>query len=499
MPDYNNVAKLAEMLNGIVIISSDISENDLAEFNIDHLAAIISEHFSNTEGLKILTKKLLDEIMRSDSKAPVNIEITRNANHEAQAKEIESKFKIKESLVEKTTGTADSFAEYFQDRFTKLRNLIETGTVTKSMLKNIESLKQYTNGREISIVGMVNDKIVTKNGNILLTLEDETGIAKVIFSKSDQNSSSSLFEAAKSIIYDDVIAVQGKILSPFIIAKNMIYPNIPIRNRKTTEEDFAVAFMSDMHIGSKLFMEKNFTTMLKWLNGNLDYKKDLAGKIKYIVIGGDLVDGIGVYPNQDRDLAVTDVYRQYSIFFDFMKMIPDYIDIFILPGNHDAVHRAEPQPKITDDLLGDFKQDNVHIISNPSSINLHGLNILAYHGASLDSIIRNVPNCSYSRPETAMREILKRRHLSPVYGGNLIVPARTDSLVITEIPDILLMGHVHKNGIMDYHGTLMINSGTWQARTEFQIKQGHVPTPAIMPVYEPKSMVISSLDFNLVQ
>ena len=127
---------------------------------------------------------------------------------------------------------------------------------------------------------------------------------------------------------------------------------------------------------------------------------------------------------------------------------------------------------------------------------LHGLEVLGYHGTSLDSIISAIPNNSYSVPEKAMVELLKRRHLSPIYGGNIIVPSKTDNLVMDTIPDILHMGHIHKNGTTKYHGVTVINSGTWQGRTDFQVRQGHIPTPCIMPVFKSKDYSVTSIDFN---
>ena len=182
-----------------------------------------------------------------------------------------------------------------------------------------------------------------------------------------------------------------------------------------------------MHVGSRFFMEKNFSNFIKWTNGNYDERKDIVGKLKYIVVGGDVVDGIGVYPNQDRELTVPDIYAQYKIFFNYISMIPDYIQVFIIPGNHDAVQRAEPQPQLTQELIGDFRSDNVHILPNPSFVTLHGLDVLVYHGTSLDSIIRTIPGMSYANPEKPMIEILKRRHLSPIWGGNIIVPSKNDN------------------------------------------------------------------------
>lgn len=83
-----------------------------------------------------------------------------------------------------------------------------------------------------------------------------------------------------------------------------------------------------------------------------------------------------------------------------------------------------------------------------------------------------------------------------MYGGNLIIPEKVDYFVIEEEPDVLHCGHVHKNGYANYRGTLVINSGTFQDRTEYQVKQGHVPTPAIVPVYEAKYGKLKSIDFK---
>ncbi|MDE1869841.1 MAG: DNA-directed DNA polymerase II small subunit [Candidatus Micrarchaeota archaeon] len=493
------IVELATRLNNRVVIASDITDVDLAGIDMQALTARVEAFFSEKQGVAILTKQIFEQVVKAqtEEKLPEVIEISRSSDFKPLAKEFDKKFTVRQSRLEKTGGTAADFTDYFRDRFQKLREFIMMHrSMMSGMLRSVDAIKMYAEGKEVGVIGMVYDKIVTKNGNILITLEDEEGTAKILFVKSANPQQNAVFENAKKLVSEDVIAIKGKIYNKLVIANQMIWPDIPIHTRKPTESDIAVAMMSDVHVGSKLFMEKEFSSMLKWLNGNIDSKKELAGKIKYIIINGDVADGIGVYPNQDRDLAILDIYKQYSIFFDFLYSIPEYIEVFVTPGNHDAVQLAEPQPPLTKDLLGDFAMDNVHIISNPSHINIEGLKVLAYHGTSLDSVIQNIPDCSYAKPEVAMAEILKRRHLSPIYGRNVIVPAKTDSLVIDEVPDILHMGHVHKNGVSDYHGTLIVNSGTWQARTAFQVKQGHVPSPGVMPVYESKSMMLSNVDFN---
>ncbi len=491
----DRIHEFARRLSGIAIVAADITDKDIPD-DMEGLVASTISFLEKSKEVKVIDARLLKDILgKQNDKAPEKIDVSRSAELSIKAKDIDTDFQIKHVSAEHTQGDTDAFVEYFNDRFARLRKVInESGRNGKYVLTDISRIKQYSDGREVTITGMVNNKIITKNGNILVTLEDATDSAKVLFMKQsgrDQN----IFDTGARIAYDDVIAVTGKISGPFVIANGVMYPDIPIRTRKQTEEDFAIAFLSDVHVGSKRFLEKSFIEMLKWANGGTERRKDLLSKLKYIVISGDVVDGIGVYPNQDKDLGILDIYKQYSNFFDLIKEIPDYIEIFVLPGNHDAVQLAEPQPPMANDIIGDFRQDNVHIISNPCYIRIHELNVLAYHGASLDPIIQYIPGCSYAKPETAMIETLKRRHLSPIYGGNEIVPSKQDNMVMTEVPDILHMGHIHKNGYADYHGTLVVNSGTWQDRTDYQIKHGHIPSPAIMPIYETKLQKITEINF----
>ena len=76
------------------------------------------------------------------------------------------------------------------------------------------------------------------------------------------------------------------------------------------------------------------------------------------------------------------------------------------------------------------------------------------------------------------------------------MPEEKDYLMIEGDIDVVHMGHIHKNGTALYKGVNVINSGTWQAQTDFQVRQGHIPTPALLPVYEMKYGQIKMLDFS---
>ena len=58
--------------------------------------------------------------------------------------------------------------------------------------------------------------------------------------------------------------------------------------------------------------------------------KKLAERIKYVVIAGDLVDGIGVYPNQIKELNIVDINEQYEVAAEMLTNLPDYIEVIII-------------------------------------------------------------------------------------------------------------------------------------------------------------------------
>ncbi len=490
--------ELARLLSASnIILVADFDDTKIAPSDTELLVSKLIDIKTGSEGVRLVSKEDIDNALsmldaERLSKTPRPVETSKVASFVPAASETDAQYRIIAKKIETTDGSMGGFVDYFRNRLERLRSMLEVRLHSlQRELFSIESLKAYADGKEVAVIGIVNSRVITKNNNLMVLIEDETAEARLIF-----NSSGPLFETASRIVNDEVIAVCGKLSGQFIIAKEILWPDIPIKERKEIKDDVAIAFISDIHVGSKLFLERNFMKMLEWLNGSGDQRsKELAGKVKYIVIGGDVVDGIGVYPEQERDLSIPDIYRQYSVFSSLLQAIPEYIHTFVLPGNHDAVQLAEPQPAFPKELI-EMDRSNVHFVTNPCYINLHGIEVLSYHGGGIVSIMDTIPNMSYDRPEEAMVEMLKRRHLSPIYGGNVIVPSRNDNLVIDIVPDIFQTGHVHKNGITEYHGVKAVNSGTWQGVTQYQIKRGLVPTPCNLPVFEARKYGFTTVDFS---
>ncbi|MFH0986828.1 MAG: DNA-directed DNA polymerase II small subunit [Candidatus Micrarchaeota archaeon] len=410
------------------------------------------------------------------------------------AKEYETRLKVLSgaNMGIESTGKVENFVNYFRDRYTQISQMYASRGGNSLVPLNKLKLKKNVRTR---IIGIVSEKRTTKNGHILLNVEDLDCEQNVLIPSSNKK----LIEYAGSLVDDEVICIDGRMSSELYIADSISQPDMPIKQPKKIEEDIALLTTSDMHIGSKMFVQNSFEKFIRWLAGKEgdEKQRELAGKVKYVSIAGDLVDGIGIYPGQESELDILDIFAQYDAFEKYLEQIPDYVQVIISPGNHDAVRNADPQPVIPEDLLRkSYKMSNVTLVGSPATVSVHGINTLIYHGTSFDDIIARVPAASYEKSESPLIECLKRRHLHPIYGGKPITPSVTDTLVINEIPDIFHAGHIHKNGYDIYRGVTCINSGTFQQITPYQVKQGHKPTPGIVPVVELKNGKIRVMHFD---
>ena len=125
--------------------------------------------------------------------------------------------------------------------------------------------------------------------------------------------------------------------SQSLVIKNIISPDIPDHLPNRAKSKSYVMLISDLHVGSKYFMETAFMKFLNWMSSADD---EIVRKIKFLCIGGDLIDGIGIYPNQDKELLELNINSQMSHVMDLLSRIPKHINVFVIPGNHDPGRRA---------------------------------------------------------------------------------------------------------------------------------------------------------------
>ena len=384
-------------------------------------------------------------------------------------------------------GKLQSFVSLFNDRFTTLSRLVRRNP----SMRDAGPLSSLNPDEENQAIGMIAEIQNFSNGRSKVVIEDKDNRINIMLKEEEGT--------PLNLLNDEVIGVSGKLNRQ----GNLLYVNSPIvrphmgryREAARSEEPYIAVFISDIHLGSGTFKENEWNKFISWLNGDVDYHKEWIPDPGYLVIAGDAVDGIDSYPGQEHDLSITDVWEQYSTLSKSISKIPNTIQTVIMPGNHDAVRLMEPQLPLPDRVIKDFG-DNLTFTANPVLLNLAGVQVLCYHGKSLDDLV-SLRDLTYDNPMSMMKELLNRRHMAPIYGAKTpLAPEKQDHMLIREVPDIFVTGHVHSFGIERYNGVLMLNPGTWQAQTDYQKMMGFQPQPCRAVAVNLQTFDTQVLDFN---
>ncbi len=451
------------------------------------------KEIQNSENPELIIQSLLRRIAKTE-KPPVllpehltpierienDLSIVKSAEFYPITKDIREEIEILSEITGKSycEGKIDDFVDCFNDRYKKICVIFKE----RIDFRDAVSIS-YANrclDRKIKIIGMVTSLSETSRGSVMISLEDPTGSINAILSTPEEKKDS-------NIVLDEVLGLEGRISKGFFIIDRLARPHVPVKEtHQKVDDPISVVLLSDLHVGSREFLEKEFLRFLSWLNGGVGRgdQRALAESVKYMIIAGDIADGIGIYPNQEEDLLINDVSEQYNQVARLLSHVPEHISIIITPGNHDAVRFAEPQPALPENIAGPlYELPNVTMVGNPAYVSLHGVNFLIYHGRSFDDMVASMSGLSYQSPTQIMIELLKRRHLAPIYGERTsIAPEKEDYLVIDKLPDVFHGGHVHTVGVTDYRGILVANSGAWQTQTEYQKTLNLIPDPCRVPV-----------------
>lgn len=441
---------------------------------------IIKRKTVETNTSVFITLKDIEFILPKEEKVEEKIEYENIKTDIEVVKDPGNEVKILEGI--------DGFKSYFLSRYTKLLKIANSRPSQRTFTK-IDKITG--NGKDTKIVGLVKEKRIVKD-KVILEVEDPSGVLKIVAKQDTQN------RTPLEILPDQLIIAEiASIKEGMAYATRIEFPEVPDKVLQTRAPEVYALLLSDLHIGSKSFQRETFEHLLHWLQGHHG-DREIIRKLKYIIIAGDLVDGVGIYPNQEKELEVTDIKKQYMLAAQYIEQIPKHIQVIIIPGNHDATRQALPQPSIPKKYCEElYKMDNVQMYGDPLEIKLHGVNFLVYHGRSLDDVFAYSPSSETSRPENAMKILLRARHLAPVFGARTIIaPAEEDTLVIDTPPDVFHAGHVHVFGHTRYRSTLIINSGTFQNQTMHQKSIGINPTPGITVIVNLNSLEIIEKDFN---
>lgn len=470
---------------------------------------LLIEKIKNNLNKRFISKKLIydnfiffensvSNIFNDDRKNIIykKFEIEKKGKNNENEK-ISSSIEIKSRLVElgKKLNVSD-FVLHFKNRYLKLSEKIQNNY----SLSNLMSINKISDVRQVvSLIGMVYEKKRTKNNNFILEIEDISGKINLIV-KSDKID---LIKKCEDITLDSVLGFKGVSSGDVVYVDEIYFPEVKMNNVKESEKNEFIAFIGDLHYGSNKFMKKSFEKFINFLNN-----EEEGRKISHLFIVGDLVTGIGNYPNQEKDLVINNLEEQFEKLAKLLEKIRKDLKIIISPGNHDCVRIMEPQPLLNKKYAKSlYNLKNVIFVENPSIINIGkkedfpGFDILSYHGFSYPYYANNIPKLiesdSINNPEKIMEYILKNSHLAPSHGSNQYFPSENDSLIIRDAPDIFVSGHLHKSSVSYKNNILIISVSTWEGMTSYQEKLGNKPDHCKVPVVNLKNKEVEILDFEL--
>ncbi|MBX4196497.1 metallophosphoesterase [Candidatus Pacearchaeota archaeon] len=388
------------------------------------------------------------------------------------------------------------FTGHFRSRYQQLQKIL----MRRPELTNLISINKISSERQsLSIIAMVSEKRVTKNKNLIIVFEDLTGKVSTLV-KADR---ADVFEKADELQLDDVVGIRASGSRDMLFIQDIFFPDALIPEKTKFDEDISVAFLSDIHCGSDRHLGKSFTQFIDWVESD----HEVAKKLRYIFFVGDNVDGVGIFPGQESVLSLKSMKEQYTLLASYLSRVPKHITMFMCPGQHDAARVAEPQPLIDKRYAGPlYAIENLVLVTNPALIKLlekdKEFKVLMYHGASIHTFINEIKELremkAHRTPAKAVRHMLKRRHLAPPHSSVVYIPnIEYDPLVISEVPDVLCTGEVHRMDIENYNGVLIITGSCWQSQTPFEEKIGNIPDPCKVAVLNLKSRELKLLDFGI--
>ena len=389
-------------------------------------------------------------------------------------------------------------SEYIGDTY-NTKEIREYGKLAKievgGILDFLGIRTSYFDG-EGRLIGLVYEKRSTKNG-FIVTIEDEEGMLDVYIPKdlkprpndikAFRMPDGELMSIGDMIVPDEAIYVYVKEKNGRYIAQEVVRPGEilahVVRNKFGSDlykdRNFSVLFISDTHVGSKNSIAKNLERLRRRIKNPKEapeaYREHLS-KVELVLVGGDLVDGVGVYPGQEAELEIKDPEKQYEVFGELFS--PSPADVITIPGNHDPTTLVIPQP--VPEYAQILREYGIKITQNPAYVEYDGFRVVMYHGRSMEDLVLHTPIQLQDVPQL-MKRIALSNFFVPIYGGKeSFRPIPNDPLAVVKdvdkYPHVFFMGHIHIAAATSFGPMRLVNGGTTQTQPEEKVMNID-PTP----------------------
>ncbi|MHA2166067.1 MAG: metallophosphoesterase [Candidatus Hodarchaeales archaeon] len=399
----------------------------------------------------------------------------------------------------------DAFRELFIDRYKLLSTILQENLPTnETIMSHYLQESDIIDKREGVLIGMIHDTQVLHTNRFVIQLEDPSSRRPT---KCVIVQDSTSFPDYRNVLRDSVIGVSGVLPKNFqqgeitaFWGKDIFRPSlrehIPDLNGKY---DSKVLCLADILYGAEGFSKKLLSHLIAFLNEEIENPAIPFSprEIEVIIIVGDLVEGT----SQNTESELIDSYEtQYSQLADLLAKIPSRIQIITIPGEHDASQLAIPQPAI-DKKIGSsmYKLSNVKNHGNPLRLTINGMKCLVFHGQGSDKIFQNNFKIKEHDSINGFSQLLEYRHLSPEYGSfTSIAPYSKDYLVINEIPDVFITGHLHYANSGIYKGVRIASCGSLKHPKPENSEIGKKSSFGVFPLIDTKTGEITLFDLKSI-
>ncbi|MFX1452861.1 MAG: hypothetical protein ACFFCM_18635, partial [Promethearchaeota archaeon] len=196
-----------------------------------------------------LIKQYISETPNIDKKSnDEQIEIPIRSDFKNEVKDIEADIEI---IMDPTgrlygKGQVEDFKDLFRSRYKKIYSLLMERSDINGSTSILEAKK--IKDKEITIVGIIQEKRETNSKNLYLELEDFTDNISVLIPHKEKE----LINKALKVLPDEIVCIKGNIWkNDIFMASEIIFPDIPTKKpNKFIESPIYVALISDTHFGS---------------------------------------------------------------------------------------------------------------------------------------------------------------------------------------------------------------------------------------------------------
>jgi len=303
------------------------------EFNAYDIVKKIIDNKTKLSGIHCIFTTDIKVVIPSSQKLDGDTELVYDSAYHhtdrSDNNEIVNKYKVLFDPSSELNSAIDEhdYIKLFQSRYNKLLKILGMRPES-NRIRKIHNIKhEYNKKRTVSTSVHESDIIRSRESQtvlvagLLMSRKQTKKVMEIVIDDmsgalSVRTADDDLREQVSKLVLDQMIMVEissGRKGGQNFMIKSITSPDIPDRVPNRSVSDSYVVLISDLHVGSKYFMQTEFMRFVSWLSSD----DEVARKVKFLCIAGDIIDGIGIFPNQDKEVNEFDSKKYPSFYYSW--------------------------------------------------------------------------------------------------------------------------------------------------------------------------------------